>query len=51
MPVVSALRNKDLQEYHWIEIKKIIGESFSINYNFKLRDLINMDVVKNVDEI
>lgn len=25
MPVVLALRNKHLQPYHWVEIKRIIG--------------------------
>ena len=26
MPVVVALRNKDLKDYHWSEIKRIIGK-------------------------
>lgn len=28
MPVVLALRNKNLLPYHWEEIKKIIGKEF-----------------------
>lgn len=51
MPVVVALRNKYLQELHWKEIMKIIGRNFTIDNNFKLKDLIKMDVVKSVDEI
>ena len=53
MPVVVALRNKDLQELHWKEMVKIIGRNFTypIDSNFKLKDLINMDVVSSVNEI
>lgn len=25
MPVVLSLRNKHLKDYHWVEIKRIIG--------------------------
>ena len=53
MPVVVALRNKDLQELHWKEMVKIIGGNFTypIDSNFKLKDLIKMDVVSSVNEI
>jgi len=51
MPVVVALRNKDLHDYHWDEIKKIIGREFTITEDFTLKDLIDMDVVKYVTEI
>ena len=36
MPVVVALRNKDLQELHWKEMVKIIGGNFTypIDKNF-----------------
>ena len=53
MPVVVALRNKNLQELHWKEMVKIIGGNFTypIDKNFKLKDLIYMDVVSSVNEI
>ena len=51
MPCVVALRNKDLQDYHWAEIKKIIGKDFTITEDFTLKDLIDMDVVKYMMEI
>ena len=45
MPVVVALRNPDLKDYHWKEIKSIIGRDFEITEEFTLRDLINLGVV------
>ena len=51
MPVVVALRNKDLKDYHWLEIKKIIGKEFQITEDFTLRNLLEMGVVENVYEI
>lgn len=51
MPVVVALRNKDLKEYHWEEIRKIIGKEFTIDDNFTLKNLIELDVMKNMIEI
>ncbi len=40
MPVVVALRNRDLQDYHWSEIKRIIGKEFTIDDEFTLSDLV-----------
>jgi dynein heavy chain len=51
MPVVVALRNKELKDYHWIEIKKIIGIDFTITDEFTLKNLLDMGVVDNVYEI
>jgi dynein heavy chain len=51
MPVVVALRNKELKDYHWIEIKKIIGKDFAITEEFTLKNLLDMGVVDNVYEI
>jgi len=51
MPVVLALRNKYLKDYHWVEIKRIIGREFEITDTFKLRDLMEMDVVSKMEEI
>lgn len=51
MPVVVALRNKDLKDYHWSEIKKIIGMKFEINEKFTLRNLLDMVKVDTVYDI
>lgn len=47
MPVVVALRNPELKDYHWKEIKQIIGKDFVIDDDFTLRKLINLGVVEN----
>lgn len=31
MPVVMALRNKNLRPHHWVEIKECIGKPFDID--------------------
>ena len=53
MPVVVALRNKDLQDIHWHQIIQIIGRGFKypIPNDFKLKNLIKMDVMKSVNDI
>ena len=51
MPVVVALRNKELKDYHWVEIKKIIGKEFTITEYFTLKNLLAMGVTENVYEI
>lgn len=51
MPVVMALRNKYLKDYHWVEIKRIIGKDFEITDEFTLKDLISMNVVEHMEEI
>lgn len=48
MPVVVALRNPELKDYHWKEIKSIIGKEFEIDDDFTLRKLVDLDVVKYV---
>ena len=45
MPVVLALRNKNLKNYHWDAIKKAIGQDFEINDSFTLKNLMDMEVV------
>ncbi|KAL4487471.1 hypothetical protein ABPG72_006991 [Tetrahymena utriculariae] len=50
MPIVLALRNENLKDYHWRDIKKIIGE-FEINDEFTLKKLIDMKVVDFMEEI
>lgn len=50
MPIVLALRNENLKDYHWRDIKKIIGE-FEINDEFTLKKLIEMNVVEHMEDI
>ena len=45
MPVVLALRNKNLKNYHWDAIKAVIGRNFEITDNFTLKNLMDMNVV------
>lgn len=51
MPVVMSLRNKHLKDYHWVEIKRIIGQEFEITDEFTLKNLIDMNVVEHMEEI
>ena len=52
MPIVLALRNKNLKDYHMDEIKTIIGhKKFEITDTFTLKNLIDMDVLKYMMEI
>ena len=51
MPIVLALRNNNLKDYHWVEIKRIIGQNFEITDEFTLKNLIDMNVVEHMDEI
>ena len=36
IPVVTALRNKNLQSYHWDEIRSVINKEFTLNAAFTL---------------
>ena len=47
MPVVLALRNKNLKNYHWDNIKEVIGRQFEITDTFTLKNLMDMEVVKH----
>ena len=51
MPVVLALRNKNLKNYHWDAIKKVIGQDFEINDSFTLKNLMDMEVVVYQEQI
>lgn len=53
MPIVTALRNQDLQEMHWNDIRALIGqESFNVNEDgFTLQSLLDLNVVQYMDEI
>ena len=52
MPVVIALRNKNLKSYHWDQIKQIIGQDFDIaNESFTLQSLLQMKVVNFMEQI
>jgi dynein heavy chain len=47
MPIVVALRNENLSEKHWQEIKDLIQHDFDINdAEFSLDSLIQMNVVQ-----
>ena len=50
-PIVMHLRNKNLKDYHWEEIKRVIGRNFEINDTFTLKNLLEMDVAKHLEEI
>ena len=46
MPIVIALRNEDLKDSHWKEIKDLIQADFDINDpEFTLQQLIELNVV------
>jgi dynein heavy chain len=47
MPVVLALRNRNLKNYHWETIKAVIGKNFEITDTFTLKNLMDMEVVKH----
>lgn len=52
MPIVMALRNPDLKEHHWVEIRELIGADLDINEEgFTLQSLIDMNVVQFKDDI
>jgi len=47
MPVVIALRNKNLKSYHWKAIKELIGQNFDVlDSDFTLRKLMDMNVLE-----
>jgi dynein heavy chain len=48
MPIVTALRNPNLNESHWEEIRSIVGQNLDVNSEeFTLQSLIDLDVVKH----
>jgi len=52
MPIVRALRNENLKDNHWNAIFEIIKTRIDVkDENFKLRNLIDMNIVGYVDEI
>ena len=52
MPIVSALRNKNLEENHWQDINNLIdGEIKVKEEGFTLQSLIDLDVVQYQEEI
>ena len=44
IPVVTALRNKNLLSYHWEEIRSVINKQFTLNDTFTLQDLFELGV-------
>jgi len=52
MPIVTALRNEDLKESHWKEIKDLIQADFDINDpEFTLQSLIDLNAVQYMEDI
>ena len=52
MPIVMALRNPDLQEHHWTDIRELIGQDLDIHAEgFTLQSLIDMNVVEYMEQI
>lgn len=47
MPIVTSLRNTNLKEEHWAEIREIVGNGLDITAeDFTLQSLIDMNVVQ-----
>jgi len=52
MPIVTNLRNVNLTETHWEEIRNIVGPGLDIeSEEFTLQSLIDLDVVQFQEEI
>jgi len=52
MPIVMALRNPDLQDHHWTDIRELIGQDLDIHTEgFTLQSLIDMNVVEYMEAI
>lgn len=45
MPIVIAMRNKNLQDYHWEEIKEVIGQELIVTDDFTLQNLFELNVL------
>ena len=51
-PIVVALRNENLKEHHWKEIKDLIQADFDIERSdFTLQSLIDLNAVQYQEEI
>lgn len=47
-----ALRNPDLQDMHWNDIRELIGQDLDIHQEgFTLQSLIDMNVVQFMEQI
>lgn len=52
MPIVVALRNENLKEHHWKEIKDLINADFNImDPEFTLQSLIDLNAVQFQEDI
>lgn len=52
MPIVTSLRNVNLTEGHWEEIRSILGSGLDINNEeFILQSLLEMNVVQFQEDI
>lgn len=52
MPIVTSLRNQNLSEAHWEEIRAIVGPGLDIgNEEFTLQSLLEMNVVQYQEDL
>jgi hypothetical protein len=52
MPIVTSLRNQNLTELHWEEIRQTVGPGLEINEEaFTLLSLLELDVVQYQEEL
>jgi dynein heavy chain len=52
MPIVTSLRNVNLTDTHWEEIRSIVGPGLDIgNDDFTLQSLLEMNVVQYQEDI
>jgi len=52
MPIVMALRNPDLNDSHWADIRELIGTDLNIyEESFTLQSLLDMNVVQFMEQI
>lgn len=52
MPIVVALRNPDLKDNHWQDIREMIGQELDVTEEgFTLQSLIDLNVVQFMEQI
>jgi len=52
MPIVVALRNPDLNDSHWHDIRELVGTDLNVNEEgFTLQSLLDLNVGQFMDEI
>jgi len=51
IPIVVALRNQNMKDYHWEAIQTVLGHRFELSDEFTLRNLIEMNADQFMEEI